>query len=121
MGEAPQIPGPVGAALAAPEEAAPAVDTKPPEKSAGPDEQRAGIKNAQAASEETAPTVSESERADIVTKGQEIGKRMTTPEKQKIAGTIRETFGDLFDKKELARMGVLMLGAMLQVCHQVSH
>ena len=56
--------------------------------------------------------MSESERADIVTKGQEIGKRMTTPEKQKIAGTIRETFGDLFDKKELARMGVLMLGAM---------
>ena len=81
-------------------------------KAASPDEQRAGIKNAQAASEEQAPTVSESEREDIVTKGQEMGKRMTTPEKQKVAGTIRETFGDLFDKKELARMGVLMLGAM---------
>ena len=56
--------------------------------------------------------MSESERADIVAKGQEMGKRMSTPEKQKVASTLKETFGDLFDKKELARMGVLMLGAM---------
>ena len=81
-------------------------------QSASPAEQRTGIKNAQAASEEQAPVVSETERADIVTKGQEMGKNMSEPERNKVASTIKETFGDLFDKKELARMGVLMLGAM---------
>ena len=34
-------------------------------------------------------------------------------EKNKIASTLKETFGDLFDRKELARMGVLMLGGMV--------
>jgi len=112
MGEAPQIPGPVGAALAAPEEAAPAVDTKPPEKSAGPDEQRVGIKNAQSNSNERAPSVTPEQRTEIVDKGRAMGERMTEPERNKVASTLKETFGDLFDKKELARMGVLMLGGI---------
>ena len=38
---------------------------------------------------------------------------MSEPERQKIASTLKETFGDLFDRKELARMGVLMLGGMI--------
>ena len=112
MGEAPQIPGSVGAALAAPEETAPAVDTKPPEKSAGPDEQRVGIKNAQANSQEPAPSVTPEQRTEIVDKGRAMGERMTEPERNKVASTLKETFGDLFDKKELARMGVLMLGGI---------
>ena len=68
-------------------------------QSASPAEQRTGIKNAQAASEEQAPVVSETERADIVTKGQEMGKNMSEPERNKVASTIKETFGDLSIRK----------------------
>ena len=114
MGEAPQIPGPVGAALAAPEEEAPAVDAQPPtEKSAPPDEQRAAIKDAAAKSQGTAPEVSPEDRAKLVADGRAAAEKMTGEEKNKIASTLKETFGDLFDRKELARMGVLMLGGMV--------
>ena len=59
--------------------------------------------------EPPAPDVSETE---VIAAGQKAGQGMPVEEKKKMAGQIRQAFGDIFDQKEMVRMGVLMLGAM---------
>ena len=86
-----------------------------PNRRGKPVEKRATVANWIKSVDETEGPVAEvtnDQRTAIATQGETAMNAASPQEKAGVLDQVKGAFGDLFDGKELARMGILMLGAM---------